>query len=40
VLAFAFAEGTANDWISIAVIDGYGPPAAWGSLAFAVFVAR
>jgi predicted MFS family arabinose efflux permease len=39
VLAFAFAEGTANDWISVAVIDGYGLPAAWGSLALAVFLA-
>jgi MFS family permease len=39
VLAFAFAEGTGNDWISIAVIDGYGAPAAVGTLAFAVFLA-
>jgi fucose permease len=38
VLAFAFAEGTANDWISVAVIDGYGTPAALGTLAFAVFL--
>ena len=28
VLAFAFAEGTGNDWISVAVIDGYGTAAA------------
>ena len=39
VLAFAFAEGTGNDWVSIAVIDGYGAPAAVGTLAFAVFLA-
>jgi fucose permease len=39
VLAFAFAEGTGNDWISVAVIDGYGLSAAWGTLAFAVFLA-
>jgi MFS family permease len=39
VLAFAFAEGTGNDWVSIAVIDGYGAPAAFGTLAFAVFLA-
>jgi predicted MFS family arabinose efflux permease len=39
VLAFAFAEGTANDWISIAVIDGYDAPATVGSLAFATFLA-
>ena len=39
VLAFAFAEGTANDWISIAVIDGYHAPAAVGTLGFALFLA-
>ena len=39
VLAFAFAEGTANDWIGVAVIDGYGTPAAVGTLGFAVFLA-
>jgi MFS family permease len=39
VLAFAFAEGTGNDWVSIAMIDGYGAPAAVGTLAFAVFLA-
>jgi fucose permease len=38
VLAFAFAEGTANDWISVAVIDGYGASAAVGTLAFALFL--
>jgi MFS family permease len=38
VLAFAFAEGTGNDWISVAVIDGYGLPAALGTLAFAAFL--
>jgi MFS family permease len=38
VLAFAFAEGTGNDWISVAVIDGYGAPAAVGTLAFAAFL--
>jgi predicted MFS family arabinose efflux permease len=39
VLAFAFAEGTGNDWMSVAVIDGYGLSAAAGTLAFAVFLA-
>jgi predicted MFS family arabinose efflux permease len=39
VLAIAFAEGSANDWMSVAVIDGYGLSAAWGTLAFAVFLA-
>ena len=38
VLAFAFAEGTGNDWISVAVIDGYGAPAAVGTLMFAAFL--
>ena len=38
VLAFAFAEGTGNDWISVAVIDGYGAPAAIGTLTFAAFL--
>jgi MFS family permease len=38
VLAFAFAEGTAGDWVSLATIDGYDVPAAVGTLAFAVFL--
>lgn len=38
VLAFAFAEGTGNDWISVALIDGYGATATIGTLAFAVFL--
>ena len=32
VLAFAFAEGTGNDWIAIALIDDYGATAALGTL--------
>ncbi len=39
VLAFAFAEGTGNDWIGVAVIDGYRTPPVLGTLAFAVFLA-
>jgi MFS family permease len=39
VLAFAFAEGTANDWLGVALIDGYRAPAAVGTLGFAVFLA-
>ncbi len=39
VLAFAFAEGVGNDWISVALIDGYGSPAAIGALGFAAFLA-
>ena len=38
VLAFAFAEGAGIDWISVAVIDGYGAPATTGTLAFATFL--
>ncbi|MFN2561914.1 MAG: MFS transporter [Jatrophihabitans sp.] len=38
VLAFAFTEGSGNDWISVALIDGYGVPAAVGSLGFAAFL--
>jgi predicted MFS family arabinose efflux permease len=38
VLAFAFAEGAGIDWISVAVIDGYGAEATIGSLAFATFL--
>ena len=39
VLAFAFAEGTGIDWISVALIDDYDTPATVGTLAFAVFLA-
>jgi predicted MFS family arabinose efflux permease len=39
VLAFAFAEGTGNDWISVAVIENYRAPATLGTLTFAVFLA-
>jgi MFS family permease len=39
VLAFAFAEGVGNDWIAVAVIDGYGAPEAVGTLVFALFLA-
>jgi len=39
VLAFAFSEGTGNDWISVALIDGYHAPAVVGTLGFTVFLA-
>jgi predicted MFS family arabinose efflux permease len=39
VLAFAFAEGTGNDWISVSVIEDYRAPATLGTLAFALFLA-
>jgi predicted MFS family arabinose efflux permease len=38
VLAFAFAEGVGNDWISVASIDGHHVSAAYGTLAFAAFL--
>ncbi|WP_299036314.1 MFS transporter [uncultured Pseudokineococcus sp.] len=38
VLAFAFAEGSANDWIAVAVLEGYGAPDVVGPLTFAVFL--
>ena len=38
VFAFAFVEGTGNDWISIAMIDGHGVSAAVGAVAYAVFL--
>lgn len=37
-LAFAFAEGTGNDWTSIALIDGYQTSAVMGTLGFASFL--
>ena len=39
VLAFAFAEGVANDWVAVAVIDDHHASEAVGTLAFAVFLA-
>ena len=39
MLCFAFAEGTGNDWTSVALIDGYDTSAAVGTLGFAVFLA-
>lgn len=38
VLVFAFAEGTANDWLALALVDGYRVSNAIGVLGFAVFV--
>ncbi len=39
VLAFAFSEGSGNDWINVALIDGYHAPAVLGTLGFAAFLA-
>jgi predicted MFS family arabinose efflux permease len=39
VLAFAFTEGVANDWLALALVDGHGASEAVGAVAFGVFVA-
>jgi fucose permease len=39
VFAAAFTEGTGNDWLGVATIDGYDAPAALGTLTFAIFLA-
>jgi len=39
VLCMALIEGTGNDWLSLAVIDGYHAAAVAGTLTFAVFLA-
>jgi hypothetical protein len=39
VLIMAFTEGTANDWLAVATIDGYAVSAAVGAAMFGVFVA-
>ncbi len=39
VLAFAFAEGTGNDWSAVALIDGYRAAPSGGTLGFATFLA-
>lgn len=39
VLAAALTEGSANDWLALAVVDGFDRSEAVGALAFGVFVA-
>jgi cyanate permease len=39
VLGFAFSEGSANDWIAVALVDGYTQSEAVGAVAFGFFVA-
>jgi fucose permease len=38
VLSFAFTEGVANDWLTVAFVDGHGTSDAVGALGFGVFV--
>jgi fucose permease len=38
VLGFAFTEGSANDWIAVALVDGYGTGETVGAVAFGFFV--
>jgi len=39
VLTVAFTEGSANDWLAVAFVDGYNVSEAAGALVFGVFVA-
>lgn len=39
VLAAALTEGSANDWLALAVVDGFEASDAWGAMAFGIFVA-
>lgn len=39
VLTMAFSEGIGNDWLGVAIIDGYGAPAVLGLLTVAAFLA-
>ncbi len=39
VLAFAFTEGSANDWIAVALVDGHQTSETVGAVAFGLFVA-
>jgi MFS family permease len=38
VLGMAFAEGSANDWLALAMVDGHGVDNATGALVYGVFV--
>jgi len=38
VLGMAFAEGSANDWLALAMVDGHGVSNATGALVFGIFV--
>ncbi|MEU4420339.1 MFS transporter [Actinoplanes sp. NPDC024001] len=38
MLGFGFTEGTANDWLAISLVDGYGTSETIGAIGFGVFV--
>ncbi|QIK67814.1 MFS transporter [Nocardioides sp. HDW12B] len=38
VMSFALAEGIANDWLALGLVDGYGAAPALGSFGYALFV--
>jgi predicted MFS family arabinose efflux permease len=38
VLGFAFTEGAANDWLAVALVDGYGTGEAVAAIGFGLFV--
>ena len=38
VLGFAFIEGSANDWIAVAMVDGHGTSETLGAITFGLFV--
>ena len=38
VLGFAFTEGAANDWMAVAMVDGYGTSETVGAVGFGAFV--
>lgn len=39
VMAMAFAEGSATDWLPLVMVDGHGFDAKWGSAVYALFAA-